>query len=169
MAFYGIVYVTYCVAVIQTRNMLQQNDKAPDDIQVVDQHNKSVSLQDYAGSFVVLYFYPKDNTPGCTTEACEFRDFNEDIKKLGVQVIGVSKDTPASHEKFAAKHNLQFVLWSDQNSALMNAFGVKGLVGSKRVTFVINPEGEIIHVWEKVNALGHAKEVFDFLQQHITH
>lgn len=144
--------------------MLKQNAPVPKDIKLFNQNNETVSLADYQGKYVVLYFYPKDNTPGCTKEACEFRDFNVDIQKLGVSVIGVSKDSVLSHQKFAAKHNLNFTLLADPEGELISQFGVRGLLGAKRTTFIINPEGKIVQIWEKVNALGHAREVYQYLK-----
>lgn len=122
--------------------------------------------------YSVIYFYPKDNTPGCTIEACEFRDFNQDISKLGIKVVGVSTDSPKSHDKFVEKFKLNFPLVSDEDKMIVSDFGVwaeKSMMGRKymgilRTTFLINSTGEIVHVWENVKPNGHAKEVYEFLR-----
>src|SRR3989339_102100 len=152
--------------------MLQQGNRAPISTTVFDEKGKSVSLQQYQGYYVVLYFYPKDNTPGCTVEACNFRDANTEIEQLGAVIIGVSKDSIASHQKFQQKHELNFPLWSDPDHTLMQAFGTWGkrkfagvsYEGTARATFVIDPKGTIIRVWEKVTPVGHAEEVLNFLR-----
>lgn len=160
--------------------MIQIGDKAPLDAIALDLNENQVSLSAFQGKWIVLYFYPKDNTSGCTKEACGFRDFNKDIEKLGVKVIGVSKDSVKSHKKFVEKHELNFALWSDEpdNSNVPQfheVFGVwveksmygKKYMGAQRSTFVINPDGEIAHVWEKVKPAEHAKEVFEWLEENV--
>ena len=102
--------------------MLKPNAVAPLDVNVVDQTGSPTNLRSQLGKWVVLYFYPKDNTPGCTVEACSFRDANSELSALGAVVIGVSKDSAASHQKFAATHNLNFSLWSDPQHQLLEAF-----------------------------------------------
>ncbi|MBX4211281.1 MAG: thioredoxin-dependent thiol peroxidase [Candidatus Yanofskybacteria bacterium] len=152
--------------------MLIIGDKAPLTTKIQDSDGNSVSLADRLGKPVVLYFYPKDDTPGCTKEACSFRDWNKDIQKLGVHVIGVSKDSPASHQKFAKKYHLNFELWSDQEHKLMEAFGTwqekkfmgRKYMGTTRSTFVLDSKGKILKVWEKVNPLEHGKEIYEFLE-----
>src|SRR3989339_977685 len=129
--------------------MLKENEMVPSRILLEDLNNKQVSLSNFEGKFVVLYFYPKDNTPGCTKEACSFRDYNKEIKKLGVEIIGVSKDSVTSHQKFQNEHNLNFILLSDSSHKLMEAFGVwskksflgKTYMGTLRSTFIIDPQG----------------------------
>lgn len=143
--------------------MLKEGAKAPQ------------SLKKYLGKYLVLYFYPKDNTPGCTMEACSFRDFNAEIEDLGAKIVGISKDSLDSHEKFQNKHKLPFELIADEDLELQKAFGVwveksmfgKKYMGTQRATFVIDPEGIIIKVWEKVSPLNHAKEVFEFLKTQV--
>lgn len=152
--------------------MLKIGDKAPQNINVLDQNGKEISLSKLIGNPSVIYFYPKDNTPGCTNEACSYRDFNNELKKLGVQVIGVSADSPKSHQNFAEKHNLNFDLWSDKNRELISAFGAVGeksmfgkvYMGILRMTFAIDKDGKIIMVWPKVDATKNASEVFDFFK-----
>lgn len=152
--------------------MLQPTQKAPLDTTLLDENNQNTNLGSLLGKYVVVYFYPRDNTPGCTKEACSFRDFNADIQKLGAVVIGVSKDNHESHQKFTEKFDLSFSLWSDPDHKLMKAFGVwqekkfmgKTYMGTTRSTFVINPKGKIIRVWEKVKPADHAQDVLKYLQ-----
>jgi peroxiredoxin Q/BCP len=153
--------------------MLQPTQSAPLDITVTNEAGEAVSLRSLLGKYVVLYFYPKDDTPGCTQEACEFRDADHEMQKLGVAVIGVSKDSLKAHEKFKTKYQLPFPLWSDPEHKLLEAFGAWGekkfmgkmYMGIMRSTFVIDPQGKIINVWEKVTPKNHAAEVLAFLQQ----
>jgi thioredoxin-dependent peroxiredoxin len=153
--------------------MLQPTDLAPLDITIQNELGQPISLRNVLGHWVVLYFYPKDNTPGCTQEACEFRDANDVMQKLGVTVIGVSKDNQKSHQKFRDQYQLPFPLWSDPDHVLLEAFGAWGerkfmgriFMGILRSTFVIDPTGHIVKVWEKVTPKNHAAEVLAFLQE----
>ncbi|MCL4156485.1 UNVERIFIED_CONTAM: hypothetical protein GTU68_059865 [Idotea baltica] len=124
-------------------------------------------LSDYKGKYLVLYFYPKDDTPGCTNEAKNFSELSESFSEANAEVLGVSKDTLAKHEKFIAKHDLNVTLASDENGALCEAFGVwveKNMYGRKymgiqRATFLIDPKGVIQTIWPKVKVKGHADAV----------
>jgi thioredoxin-dependent peroxiredoxin len=136
-------------------------------------NGKVVSLKDYRGkNRVVLYFYPKDDTPGCTVEACAFRDNIKKIEGLDAVVLGVSPDGPDSHDKFIKKFKLPFVLVSDEDKAICKDYGVwvkksmygKEYMGVARTTFVIGLEGDIEKVYEKVKPEGHAEEVLEFLR-----
>lgn len=137
-----------------------------------DSNGNKVRLSDFAGKYIVLYFYPKDNTPGCTTEACSFRDANEVMKKMGIEVIGVSKDSVSSHKNFLEKFKLNFLLLSDPEKKLQEAFGVwqkkrflgKEYMGTERTTFIIGPDGEILKKFEKVKPNEHAEEVLKELE-----
>ncbi|HYJ17031.1 MAG TPA: peroxiredoxin [Candidatus Limnocylindria bacterium] len=133
---------------------------------------KKHSLTDYQGKTVILYFYPKDNTPGCTKEACGFRDLNVSLKKPGTVVLGVSKDSIESHGKFGALYKLPFTLLSDPNAEVMKKYGAFGkkmmygkeVQGTIRSTVVIDPKGEVIKHWTTVKkAEEHPQAVFDFL------
>lgn len=135
---------------------------------------RTVSLSVFAGKkVVVLYFYPKDNTSGCTKEACGFRDDWQALKRAGIEVIGVSPDSPASHERFAAKHELPFTLVADEDHAIAQAYGVwqqKSMYGRKylgivRTTFVIDKKGRIAKVFEKVKPDGHSAEVLSWIRR----
>ncbi len=131
------------------------------------------SLSDYRGSPVVLYFYPKDDTPGCTTEACNFRDDYTAYQKAGVVILGVSPDTPESHAKFKAKHNLPFTLLSDTDHKVCELYGVWGRKkymgreydGVFRTTFLISPQGNILEVFENVNPANHSAEILARLRE----
>lgn len=137
---------------------LKVGDPAPDFV-AKNQHGEDVALKDFRGKKVILYFYPKDNTPGCTTEACNFRDHYEDLLAEGYEVIGVSVDSQQSHQKFIKKHNLPFTLLADDDKSLVQAYGVWGeknlygvkYMGTNRVTFVIDEEGIIRHIIQKVD------------------
>jgi len=126
-----------------------------------------ISNKDLKGSNVVIYFYPKDDTPGCTTEACEFRDNLPKFKKMNAKVYGVSKDSIKSHEKFAGKYELPFTLISDESGEMCEAFGTwveksmygKKYMGIERATFLADDKGVIREIWRSVKAKGHAEEV----------
>mgnify|MGYP000007956000 CR=1 FL=1 len=136
-----------------------------------DQYGKPVSLEAYRGRKVVLYFYPKDDTPGCTREACAFRDNFPNFQKIGVDVLGVSVDSDTKHMKFAEKHRLPFRLVSDEEKTVVNAYGVWGkkkfmgkeYMGTSRVTYLIDEQGMIEKVWPKVSPAAHAEEILNYL------
>ena len=145
---------------------LKEGDKAPD-FTATTTDGTRVSLSDCKGKNVVLYFYPKDMTPGCTVEACGFRDDYAPLKKRGVEVLGVSGDSQASHQKFTEKYSLPFPLLSDPTHEMMESYGAwgeKSLYGRKfmgvlRITYVIDEEGKIAHVFGKVKTGTHSKDV----------
>lgn len=135
-----------------------------------DENNASHSLKDYRGKWVVLYFYPKDDTPGCTVEACSLRDARDDLAELGAEIIGISKDDASSHDKFKAKHLLNFTLLTDESRKVLEAYeawGKKqfGREGILRKTFIINTDGEVVKVFGRVTPLGHGKQVIETLKQ----
>ncbi|RCJ18715.1 peroxiredoxin [Nostoc minutum NIES-26] len=130
---------------------------------VKDTNGNTVSLSDFAGKTVVLYFYPKDDTPGCTKQACSFRDAQPEYQGKDVVVLGVSADDEASHQAFTQKYNLNFPLLADTNKTLIGAYDVDGGGYAKRVTYVIDPNGKIIHVDASVNTATHASDVFSKL------
>ncbi|MGM9681666.1 MAG: thioredoxin-dependent thiol peroxidase [Eubacteriales bacterium] len=146
--------------------MLQTGTKAPD-FTLQDMDGKTVSLSDFAGKKVVLYFYPKDNTPGCTRQACAFAGLYAEFQKKGVEVIGISKDSVASHVKFAEKFNLPFVLLSDPELSAIQAYGVwqekkqcgKVSMGVVRTTFLIDEQGNIAKIMPKVKPDTNAAEI----------
>ena len=150
--------------------MLEVGTKAPE-FTLPDKDGNPVSLTDFAGKKVVLYFYPKDNTPGCTRQACAFAGAYEEFKKINVVVIGVSKDSAASHQKFAEKHGLPFILLSDPDLTAIQAYGVwqekklygKVSMGVVRSTFVINENGMIEKAMPKVKPDTNAAEILEYL------
>lgn len=152
--------------------MLSVGDKAPA-FDLESSNDGSTSLASLKGSWVVLYFYPKDMTPGCTTESCDFRDFHGDFKKMGVKVIGVSPDPIKSHHKFIEKHSLPFELLSDESKEMLEAYGVwqeKSMYGRKymgvvRSTLIIDPKGDVAAIWPNVKVTNHVKEVLEKLKE----
>ena len=155
--------------------MLNIGTRAPD-FTLPDQEGKEHRLSDYKGKWVLLYFYPKDDTPGCTIEACTIRDQFKDFTKIGAVVLGVSTDSVASHKKFASAYELPFTLLADVNKEVVGQYGVCGekklmrrrvapdgvlrtYMGIMRTSFLINPKGNIVKVYEKVKPPVHAKEV----------
>lgn len=145
--------------------MLKEGDKAPDFV-ANDQDGKEVKLADFAGKRVVLYFYPKDDTPGCTKEACSFRDADDVFNAKGIKVLGVSTDSEKSHQKFISKYQLPFDLLADTEKQIVEAYGVWGeksmygkkYMGTMRKTFLIE-DGKIVKIFDKVNVAEHADEV----------
>jgi len=138
-----------------------------DDFNLPDQNGLLHSLKEYSGGWLVLYFYPTDDTPGCTKEACSFRDWAREFKSKGAEIVGISKDSVASHKKFADKYHLNFTILSDTNHATIEKYGSwapkkffgREFIGTHRNTFLINPGGEIVKEYEGVNPLTHTKEV----------
>ena len=145
---------------------LKVGDKAPE-IQANDQHGKPVSLKEYAGKQVILYFYPKDDTPGCTAEACNLRDNYDDLLKQGFDVIGVSPDEEKKHLKFIEKYQLPFRLVADTDKKVAEAYGVWGLkkfmgkeyMGVNRTTFIIDVDGKIGKIIDKVETKNHTAQI----------
>jgi len=150
---------------------LKQGNPAPG-FSLPGSGGQTIALSDYKGQYVVLYFYPKDDTPGCTKQACGFRDHLSEFEKLDCAVIGVSKDKPEKHDKFTEKHDLNFPLASDEDGAVCEAYGVwkeksmygKTFLGIERSTFLIDPDGKIAQIWRKVKVPGHVEEVRDALE-----
>jgi len=146
--------------------VLSEGDRLPK-LTVVDDTGAKVKLGDLADDYLVLYFYPKDDTPGCTNEGMQFRDAAEAFQKKKARIVGVSRDSVASHQKFKAKYDLPFTLLADTDQAVCDAFGVIGeknmygkkVVGVIRSTFLIDAKGEIRKVWPKVKVDGHVAEV----------
>jgi peroxiredoxin Q/BCP len=150
--------------------MLKAGDKAPD-FSLPSGEGKEISLSDFKGKKVVLYFYPKDDTPGCTKEACSFRDDLSAFKRKGAVVVGVSVDDIKSHEKFAEKYSLRFPLLSDLEKKIVKAYDVwkekslygREFMGTVRTTFIIDERGKIAHIFPKVKVNGHTKDALEKL------
>lgn len=153
---------------------LKIGDNAPELFLEFSDTNK-LSLKDYAGKFLVLYFYPKDNTPGCTVEAKEFNDLLPEFKELNAEIIGISRDDLKSHGKFCNKHGLKVKLGSDLEGNTCTRYGTwveksmygKKYMGINRSTFLINPAGKIEYIWLKVSVFGHAREVLNKIKERI--
>lgn len=151
--------------------MLDSGDKAPE-FSLPDQDGKTVALKSFSGKQIVLYFYPKDDTPGCTKESCDFRDVESQIMRAGGVILGVSLDNMESHQKFIKKYGLPFPLLSDEDASISKAYGVykeKNMYGKKywgieRSTFVIDSTGKLKAVFRKVKVDGHADEVLTALK-----
>ncbi len=149
---------------------LQIGDQAPDFSLLSDQHHK-ISLADFRGKKIILYFYPKDNTPGCTRQACDFRDNLPSFTDKNTEIIGISKDSPAKHQKFKQKYTLPFTLLADESGDVCEAYDVinkkslfgRSFLGIQRSTFLIDETGIIRAIWRKVKVNGHSQQVFDEL------
>ena len=149
---------------------LRVGDKAPD-FTLPSTDGEEISLKDLRGKKVVLYFYPKDDTPGCTKEACSFRDNLARVRRKGAEVLGVSADSVKSHGKFSQKYDLPFPLLSDESKEVLKAYEVwkqksflgKKYMGIERTTFIIDENGKIVHVFPKVKVVGHTEEVLEKL------
>lgn len=152
--------------------MIETGDKAPS-LTGTTGDDKPIKLSDFKGKWLVVYFYPRDNTPGCTTEAKDFRDLHANFQQRNAQIIGVSRDSVKSHHGFASKHELPFPLVSDPDETWCKAFGVihekklygKIGLGVVRSTFVIDPDGKIAGIWRKVRVKGHAQTVLDSIPE----
>lgn len=151
---------------------LQIGNKAPD-FKVAIAENRQLALSELKGKYVLLYFYPKDNTPGCTVEAREFNALLPEFKKLGAEIVGVSKDSLKSHDKFKSLFDLNFYLGSDAECQLCQKYGVwveksmfgKKYMGINRASFLIDKEGKIAHIWPNVKVNGHAQEALDKINE----
>lgn len=151
--------------------MIEINSIVPN-FSLIGSDKKEHSLSEYKGKKIILYFYPRDNTPGCSTEACDFRDNNSTIQDMNAIVIGVSRDSLKSHDKFIEKFNLPFLLLSDEDETLCNLFGVikeknmygKKVMGIERSTFIINEEGVLVKEYRKVKVKGHIDTILEDLK-----
>jgi thioredoxin-dependent peroxiredoxin len=151
-------------ALSASSDLLPVGAPAPD-FSIVAHDGQPVQLSALKGRNVVLYFYPKDDTPGCTKEACEFRDAWGDLQKAGVAVFGVSTQSTASHQAFADKYNLPFPLLPDRDSAIAAKYHVRVFLGlARRVTYLIGPDGRIAHVWPSVKPIGHAADILSVVR-----
>jgi len=151
---------------------LKVGDAAPD-FCLPDKDNKSVCLKDFKGKYVIVYFYPKDNTPGCTTEAIGFTGILSEFQKLNAEIIGISPDSPESHAKFIEKKNLKVILLSDREKEVVKSYGKWGkkkfrgkeYIGLTRSTFIIDTNGKIAHIWPTVSVKGHPEDVQNTLAE----
>lgn len=152
--------------------MIKINELAVD-FCLKNQNNENVCLKDFKGKWVVLYFYPKDNTPGCSLEAKGFSDYINEFKQLNARIIGISPDSTDSHKKFEKKHNLTFNLLSDSNHDVLKSYDVwkpkklygREFMGVIRSTFLIDPKGKVVYIWPKVKVMGHAQNVMNKIKE----
>ncbi len=150
--------------------MIQEGTKAPT-FTLPNATGEKHALEDFKGKTVILYFYPKDDTPGCTQEACDFRDNHSRFKKKGVEILGVSPDNEVSHQKFSSKYHLPFILLSDKEAKVSKEYGVykqksmygKTYMGIERTTFIIDAEGKIQKIYPKVKVNGHIEDILKTL------
>ena len=155
--------------------MLKEGDSAPD-FEMLSDEGQTIRLADLRGKEFVLYFYPKDDTPGCTTEACNFRDNMGRLQSAAVAIYGVSPDSVKAHVKFREKYGLNFPLLSDEGSKTSTAYGVwkqrsmygRTYMGIERSTFLVDGNGTIVHAWYKVKPAGHAQEILDYIAERQT-
>lgn len=154
--------------------MVEIEQLAPD-FELLASNGKMVKLSDYKGKNVVLYFYPKDMTPGCTTEACDFRDQHDSFEELDAVILGISPDPLERHEKFIEKHGLPFLLLADENHQVAESYDVwklkknfgKEYMGIERSTFVIDKDGKLAGEWRKVKVKGHVEEALNFIKENL--
>lgn len=170
------IFIIICVAIfiylfrinIMAAPILKSGDDAPN-FTLSDNQGRQVSLSDFKGKWVVLYFYPKDDTPGCTTEACHFRDDFKLLENLGAQVVGMSIDDSFSHKKFAEKYNLPFPLLSDASGEVASLYGALNnflvIKLAKRYTYLINPQGKIAKIYLSVDTSKHSQEIIEDLKK----
>jgi peroxiredoxin Q/BCP len=152
--------------------MIKENSKAPN-FKLPSSNNKDFELNKSLKRYLVIYFYPRDNTPGCTNEAKDFSKLNKEFKKLNCEIVGISKDSIESHKKFIIKFKIPFQLLSDEKIIALKKYKVwyeksmygKKFMGIKRTTVLINPKGKIIKIWNNVKVTDHAKEVLNFLKE----
>lgn len=171
LIFLAVVLAFNCAAVAATGE-IEVGNKAPE-FTLKNQDEKDVSLKDFQGKWVVLYFYPKDDTPGCTTEACDFRDNFHQLETMNATVLGVSADSPESHRKFIQKYDLNLTLLSDPERSVMEKYGAYGIKksggketkGVIRSTVLIDPKGNMAHHWPSVTPSGHAEQVRQTLEK----
>jgi len=150
----------------ETMGQLKEGSKTPD-FELQDQNGKTHKLSDYKGKKIILYFYPKDDTPGCTIEACNFRDDNKEYKKKGAIILGISVDDIKSHKKFVDKYKLPFILLSDSEKKIVNLYNVwkeksfmgRKYMGTSRETFIINEKGKLVKHFNDVSVKDHSKEI----------
>jgi peroxiredoxin Q/BCP len=170
------IFIVICVAIfiylfrinIMAAPILKSGDDAPN-FTLPDNQGRQVSLSDFKSKWVVLYFYPKDDTPGCTTEACHFRDDFKLLENLGAQVVGMSIDDSFSHKKFAEKYNLPFPLLSDASGEVASLYGALNnflvIKLAKRYTYLINPQGKIAKIYLSVDTSKHSQEIIEDLKK----
>jgi peroxiredoxin Q/BCP len=154
---FGLVMIG---SLLGNSDSIREGDTAPD-FTLADQNGSMHTLSSYLGQKIVVYFYPKDDTPGCTKEACGIRDNFKEFISEQIQVFGISYDNPESHKKFAEKYEIPFILLSDTDKKVAKSYAANGLLFAKRKTYLINEEGRIIKIFEKVDVSDHANEIIN--------
>ena len=158
MKLISIITIIMIGVLMSKNNNLSIGDAAPDFV-LADQNNEQHTLSEYFGNKIVVYFYPKDDTPGCTTEACSIRDNFSSFEENGIIVFGISYDSPKSHKKFAEKYNLPFTLLSDIDKSVSKLYDSAGLLMAKRNSFLIDKEGKIFKIYEGVDVSTHTQDI----------
>ncbi|USK34442.1 thioredoxin-dependent thiol peroxidase [Bacillus sp. F19] len=156
--------------------MTTQIGQTAPDFELTADNGEKVKLSDFKGKHVILYFYPKDMTPGCTTQACDFRDQHKSFEELDAVILGVSTDAQSKHEKFKAKYDLPFLLLVDEDHEAAEKYGVwklkknfgKEYMGIERSTFLINKDGELVKEWRKVKVKGHVEEALQYMKENLS-
>lgn len=163
--FIGLLFM---VSSLFAGNDLKAGDQAPD-FELKDSNGQVHKLSDYKGKIVTLYFYPKDDTPGCTAEACNLRDNYSELTDRGIVVLGISYDDSASHKEFTEKYNLPFTLLSDTDKEVAEKYNAKkpiiGALVAKRITYLIGPDGKIIHIFDDVDTKNHTRQILEVLDK----
>jgi peroxiredoxin Q/BCP len=164
------LYLVIMSSYLMAGDVLPIGTKAPD-FELPDADGKMHKLSDYIGHKVILYFYPKDGTPGCTKEACNLRDNYEILQEKGIIILGISYDDAESHQKFIKEHQLPFTLLSDSEKKVADLYGAKGgilgFVGARRITYLIDENGKIMHVFKDVDTSGHAEQILSILKEKV--
>ncbi len=162
------IYLIIISSYLTAGDLLPVGTKAPN-FKLPDAYGEMHKLSDYIGHRVVLYFYPKDGTPGCTKEACNLRDNYEILQEKGIIILGISYDDAESHQKFINEHQLPFTLLSDLDKKVADLYGAKGgmlgFIGAKRITYLIDEKGEIMHIFKDVDTSGHAEQILSVLKK----
>ena len=153
------IFITLAIGVTMAQNQKIEIGKMAPDFTLKDQNNTEHTLSDYFGKKIVVYFYPKDDTPGCTKEACSIRDNFGKFEENDITVFGISYDSPKSHKKFAEKYDLPFTLLSDQDKTVAKAYDSDGLLMAKRNTFLIGSDGKIFKIYKKVDVTTHTQNI----------
>lgn len=165
---YSIFFIFIICGFLLGGTMLKPGQKAPD-FSLLDAQGKIHKLSDYSGKTVVLYFYPKDDTPGCTAEACNIRDNYSQLQDRGITILGISFDDQDSHKDFSEKYSLPFPILSDTNKTVSEQYGAKrgpllGFVGPKRITYLIGPDQTVLHLFEQVQTKSHSAQIIEVVE-----
>jgi len=170
MYFYQMIFIFLGILIsfVTAGDLLTIGTKAPD-FELPDAYGNLHKLSDYRGKIIVLYFYPKNGTPGCTKEACNLRDNYEVLQKRGLVILGISYDDAESHQNFIEENQLPFVLLSDTEKQVSELYGAKGgmlgFIGAKRITYLIDESGEIMHIFDKVDTGAHSQQILEVLDK----